>query len=345
MHPFELEPPELERRLEEMVEVTFGDLQSNFLSLPTGNGFIPFSEFQAAYEVLKRETNAFASFTVDAMWSALRVDALSIVVLRTILGMSPPEWAEIARSERGVDASQNFARNLDAKVRHQRNYFTELRANSVVFPRVEGMLSVAVELIGQGAPAAVEGTLHRLDKVDTAQGLDSLRLAANQHVPYAVLLYERYLGRPFASHRDAVSELIGDVMESAVEAILAERRVTARKTKRAERVPGFEQAPDFFVPTELAPSVIIEAKITSDDGTARDKVARILRLASMRDDRKRAGEPSFQVIACIDGRGFGQRRADMEQMLTATMGKVFTLNTVHRIVDCTDLRKFAPRAP
>ena len=58
--------------------------------------------------------------------------------------------------------------------------------------------------------------------------------------------------------------------------------------------------------------VIIEAKITGDDGTARDKVTRILRLAAMRDERLRAGRPSFDVVACVDGRGFGVRRNDMK---------------------------------
>ena len=61
---------------------------------------------------------------------------------------------------------------------------------------------------------------------------------AAAHVPYAVLLYERYLGRPFASHRDAVSELVGDVMESAIEECLSRARITFRKTKRAERMLG-----------------------------------------------------------------------------------------------------------
>jgi hypothetical protein len=68
----------------------------------------------------------------------------------------------------------------------------------------------------------------------------SLRRSADLHVPYAMLLYERYLGRPFAFHRDSVSELIGDVMESAIESRLHKSRITYRKTKRAERVPGFD---------------------------------------------------------------------------------------------------------
>ena len=158
-----------------------------------------------------------------------------------------------------------------------------------------------------------------------------------------MLLYERFLGRPFASHRDSVSELIGDVMENAVEERLSKAGVSYRKTGRAERVPGFEQAPDFFVPDEVAPTVIIEAKITSDDGTARDKVARILRLANMRDEARRAGRTPFQVIACIDGRGFGQRRQDMRDMLKATQGKVFTLATLDRLVESSEIARYRSR--
>ncbi len=183
--------------------------------------------------------------------------------------------------------------------------------------------------------------LHRLAKADTADGLTSLQNAANLHVPYAMLLYERYLGRPYASHRDAVSELVGDEMENAIEAQLAGRNVTYRKTARAERVEGFEQAPDFFVPTEFAPTVIIEAKLTNDDGTARDKVARLLRLAEMRDERERTGSPSFEVVACVDGRGFGVRRQDMRDLIVATRGKVFTFTTLDRLVDATRLHEFA----
>ncbi len=93
-----------------------------------------------------------------------------------------------------------------------------------------------------------------------------------------MLPYERFLGRPFAGHRDSVSDLIGDNLESAIEEMLAKDGISFRKTRRAERLAGFDQAPDFIIPDEFSPRVIIEAKITEDDGTARDKVTRILRL-------------------------------------------------------------------
>jgi len=36
-----------------------------------------------------------------------------------------------------------------------------------------------------------------------------------------MLLYERFLGRPFAGHRDSVSELVGDSLESVIEDVLS----------------------------------------------------------------------------------------------------------------------------
>jgi hypothetical protein len=63
----------------------------------------------------------------------------------------------------------------------------------------------------------------------------------------------------------------------------------------------------------------------------------------MRDERERQRVPSFEVIACIDGRGFGVRRQDMRDMLKATRGKVFTLNTLDRLIETTGLAAFPPK--
>jgi hypothetical protein len=336
-----------------MVDITFSDLQSQFLILPKSKNFLAYNDFQNAYEVLKRHTGAFSNLTDESVWQALLEDSLTFVILRTILGMSPPEWADLARSDLGSDINQNQARALDVRSRipsasgeadRNRRYFAQLQQSrsTKTLNQVKALVSVAVEYITRGAPTGADDTVHRLSKVDTAEGLVSLRHVAAQHVPYAVLLYERYLGRPFASYRDAVSELIGDVMESAIEERLARSHITHRKTKRAERVPGFDQAPDFFVPDEFNPAVLIEAKITGDDGTARDKATRIIHLAEMRDRRVQQGLPGFQVVACIDGRGFGVRREDMRRMLLRTEGKIFTLATLDQLIPHTRLQEFLP---
>jgi hypothetical protein len=100
-----------------------------------------------------------------------------------------------------------------------------------------------------------------------------------------------------------------------------------------------DQAPDFIVPNEFNPAVIIEAKLTEDDGTARDKVARVQNLRAIRD---REGK-NYEIVACIAGRGFKVRRADIRRLLEATDGKVFTLATMERLLDCTRIRDFVTR--
>ncbi len=340
--PFQASPIELSEHLEVYVDAVYAGLESQFLVLPKSGNFVEYVRFQEAYETLKRATKDFRDVDPAAVWDALLADSLATVVLRCILGMTPPEWADLAACDSGLTITQNFARSLDGHVRTDREYLARLsERRATTLERVVAMVETACRRISAGVTERAPDTLHRLDKVDTAEGLDSVRRAADFHVPYAMLLYERLLGRPFASHRDSVSELIGDVMESAVEAELLARGVSCRKTKRAERVPGFDQAPDFITPDEYAPAVVIEAKITNDDGTARDKFTRIIHLVEQSKDRVVSGQPGFEVIACIDGRGFGIRREDMRRLLIALEGKVFTLATLGDLVAHTELARFA----
>lgn len=113
------------------------------------------------------------------------------------------------------------------------------------------------------------------------------------------------------------------------------------KTKRAERIPGFSQAPNFCIPDERSPTVAIEAKLTSDDGTARDKVTRIGDPVAQRNTQVAGGDfAPYEVVACIDGRGFRQRREDMRQLLLALDGKVFTTATLDMLIVHTRLTDF-----
>jgi len=87
----------------------------------------------------------------------------------------------------------------------------------------------------------------------------------------------------------------------------------------------------------------LQAKLTEDDGTARDKVTRIQYLGELSVAGRPQDDPKFQVVACIGGRGFGVRREDMKKMILATRGKVFTIRTLSHLVAGTRLREFASR--
>ncbi len=306
--------------------------------LSKGAGFIDFPVFERGYEALKAATNAFSCLDSDSVLQVTQEEPISIVVLRTMLGFTPPEWGYLTTQKTGVNVAQGFIRTLDRKVRMRPD--TPLNPSSLTQERLTAMVKTACLMLSDRIPAVNSDQMHRLNKADTKHGLESLQNVSGMGVPYAMLLYERFLGRPFAGHRDSVSDLVGDSLESAIEEVLFKAGVSFRKTKRAERIEGFDQTPDFIIPSEFNPQIIIEAKITEDDGTARDKVTRIQHLGELSLEGCSIDNPKYEVIACIGGRGFGVRREDMKKMIIATRGKVFTLKTLDQLVGNTSLKKF-----
>jgi hypothetical protein len=337
-YPFEAELPEILANPDGFVTAVFSSLASEFLVLPKGEGFVEYPQFEAGYEALKKVTSNFSNLSPPEIIKLVCSTPICFIVIRSILGFTPPEWAYVTAQRKGITINQGSARSLDRKVRIQP--LRPLPLDGPTRDRLVAMVEVACELMQQGCPKVDGNNIHRLQKADTAGGLETIKPLSAMGVPYAMLLYERFLGRPFAGHRDSVSELVGDNLESAIEDVLTKAGISYRKTKRAERIPGFDQAPDFIVPDEFNPQIIIEAKITEDDGTARDKVTRIQHLGQLSTAGMAAGQQKYQVIACIAGRGFGVRREDMKKMLLATKGKVFTLKTLDSLVDHSNLAQF-----
>jgi hypothetical protein len=323
---------------EPLVDEVFSELKSSFIEMPRGDGFVDYPTFERGYQELKRSTDAFADVTNATVEAAVEVAPIAFVVLRAILGFTPPEWAYVTTEMTGVPVDQGAARSIDRKMRVDPFRQHPLGA-TLTDQRIKAMIDAGVRTLLAGAGTEVPTVLHRLDKADTKEGVKSLQPVADLGVPYPVLLYERFLGRPFASHRDSVSELVGDLVEGAIKDVLTAGKVSFRESKRAERIAGFDQAPDFIIPDEFNPVALIEAKLTEDDGTARDKVSRVQRLRALRDE---AGQ-TYDVIACIAGRGFKVRREDMRRLLQATDGKVFTLSTMHLLIDQTRIREYRSR--
>lgn len=324
--------------LEPLIDEVFTELKSSFVVMPRGDGFVDYPTFERGYQELKRSTEAFVNLTNATVEAAVEAAPIAFIVFRAILGFTPPEWAYLTTEITDVTVDQGAARSIDRNMRVQ-----PLRARplgtTLTDQRIKAMIDAGVKTLYAGASATVPTVLHRLDKADTKEGVKSIQPVADLGVPYPVLLYERFLGRPFASHRDSVSELVGEVVEGAIKDVLSAAKVSFRESKRAERITGFDQAPDFIIPDEFSPVALIEAKLTEDDGTARDKVARVQRLRALRDQ---AGH-NYDVIACIAGRGFKVRREDMRRLLQATDGKVFTLSTMYLLVDQTRIREYRSR--
>jgi len=314
MFPFKATLKEINKAPENYVDSVFSCLESEFLVMPKGAGFVEYPSFEGGYEALKAATNGFSVLNPADIYSVTVSNPISIIVLRTMLGFTPPEWGYVTTQKTGVNVTQGFIRSLDRKIRMAPD--VEMSTNGVTKKRVAAMVQTACQLLSAGVPEVNIDQLHRLNKADTKHGISSIKNLSRIGAPYAMLLYERFIGRPFAGHRDSVSDIIGDSLESAIEDVLTKAGVSFRKTKRAERIEGFDQTPDFIIPSEFNPQIVIEAKITEDDGTARDKVTRIQHLGELSLAGRPLNNPKYEVIACIGGRGFGVRREDMKKMHT-----------------------------
>ena len=268
--------------------------------MPKGEGFVEFPVFEHGYESLKRATEGFRRVTADTVAPVVIETPIALIVLRCMLGFTPLEWAWYASRHTGVEVTQGAARSIDRNIRMNPEAPLPTRV-PVTERRIRALVAAACHALQSGVSREVPGTLHRLDKADTRNGLFSVRSSAELGVPYSMLLYERLLGRPFAGHRDSISELVGDIVENAIESVLSRAGISFRKTKRAEGLPGFDQAPDFVIPNEFNPRIVIEAKLTEDDGTARDKVTRVQHLGALSLAGRPEDEPKFEVVACIGG--------------------------------------------
>lgn len=201
--PFEVSFSQVEADLDAFVDEVFGALQSEFLNLPKGEGFVDYPTFSKGYEELKATTKDFRDLSPEAIIATIYRVPISFIVLRTILGFSPPEWAYITTQRSGVEVTQGAARALDRRIRMAP--LAPLRAtNGVTNSRMRAMVVTACKLLTEEPPSVPADKLYRLDKADTKNGLASLQPLADLGVPYAMLLYERFLGRPFAGHRDSV---------------------------------------------------------------------------------------------------------------------------------------------
>jgi hypothetical protein len=306
--------------------------------MPQGAGFVDYPIFEQGYQNLKKASNSFKKLDASKIMDCVLECPIVFVVLRSILGFTPPEWAYVASQDAKRSIDQGQVRALDRLIRTEPLH--PLRLSAAKKEWINCLVMTACRLIKEGAPEVPEKTIHRLNKADTREGLRGVQSMSDLGVPYAMLLYERLLGRPFAGHRDSVSEHVGDVIETAIEVLLQKSGIQFRKTKRAEKVTGFDQAPDFIIPDEFSPKVVIEAKLTEDDGTARDKITRVQHLCEL---SRVGGEQKFEVIACIDGRGFGIRREDMKKLLRCTRGKVFTGSTLDHLIRYSKLRDFVTK--
>ena len=119
--------------------------------------------FEHGYETLKRATNGFRNLTPETAIDAVYQAPIVLVVLRTMLGFTPPEWAEVTTRQSDVPVTQNAVRSLDRAVRLVPS--KRLKATGgATDRRLRALVTTACELLQEGAPDGPVELLHRLDK-------------------------------------------------------------------------------------------------------------------------------------------------------------------------------------
>jgi hypothetical protein len=157
--PFEIAFDQVLAGIDRYVSVIFSSLESEFLILPKGQGFIEYVVFETGYEALKRATAGFTTITTDTPLHAASESPITLIVLRTILGLTPPEWAYITAQRTGVMIGQGFARALDRRIRlAPLRPLTKARVSEA---RVRALIDSACQLLAEGAPQVESDQIHR----------------------------------------------------------------------------------------------------------------------------------------------------------------------------------------
>ena len=170
--PFEVPFAEVQANIDSFVEDVFASLQSGFMTLPKGPGFIEYPTFESGYEALKRTTKGFRDMTAEPVLGLVWQTPITFIVLRAMLGFTPSEWADAASARTNTEVSQGAARSIDRKVRIAPE--TPLRENGVTGERIRALVATACQLLTDGPELVEDGFIHRLSKADTGGGLASI---------------------------------------------------------------------------------------------------------------------------------------------------------------------------
>jgi hypothetical protein len=287
----------------------------------------PFYEqeyFLDVYSAAHRATDGFKAVSEDDLTKTLQTDPRTLLVFRTILGLTREEFAHSTTlAGKSVGLPSLTSAKVDSMERHgaatdEKHARAAARTLSLV---MDGSLF--------GEPPA--GLVSKQAKPDTERGWVSVRQYAVERVPLAIYLHQRHYGGAFRQVLDATSTQRGDLIEDAVEALFKEHRIPFIRTgsnNQAEIATRFEvrvtPAPDFVVfDTTGSLKAILECKGTNNGGTARDKALRFERL---RDESIRLG--GIPLIAVLGGMGWTRVNDALGPVVRDTEGRVFTLSTL-----------------
>jgi hypothetical protein len=302
------------------------------------------ADFVSAYDALAENTDNFRDVSAQRLAEAITAVPGSLAPLRMILGLT---HNELAVAMQLVDPTSK-ASGASLKNFERRSVPSKPLARRVAMINTICAASMAaMNRTILAVPPGVADVFHsKLDRRDTRLGWTDVARDAGRGVPYSALLYQRYVGGIWRQVQDAYSEAKGDnLLEIPLEHLFQQARMAyfrtppgARGARLASTKYGLNPAPDFILP-DVSPTVVIEAKVGEDGGTVRDKASRIKNLATA------AHAKGLIACAVVDGKGWRERPSALLDVIVATEGRTYTLNTLPQMVELPELASLVSSAP
>ena len=107
-------------------------------------------------------TRDFRDVSPDVVLATIYDTPIALIVLRAVLGFTPPEWAYVTTQQSGTPVPQGAARSIDRKIR-TKPLQPMTRNGGVTDERIAAMVTTACRLLADRAPEAAPGVLHRLE--------------------------------------------------------------------------------------------------------------------------------------------------------------------------------------
>ena len=185
--------------------------------------FYELAHFHHAYEKADAATAGFKKVTVERLAAAIRAEPIILLPLRVITGLTRAEFAA---------SSKLVADPLGMKPLSPNKVDSMERSGT---PTSAEQARVAAETVDQIMHGVLFGDppgdlRSKQDKPDTVEGWLSVRDYAANRVPYEVFLHQRHYGGGFRQLLDATSELRGNLIEDAVEALFVTHGIAFIRT-------------------------------------------------------------------------------------------------------------------
>lgn len=285
-----------------------------------------------AYRTAYQLTEAFTRASVTEVTNAVLDHPRTTLVWRLLVGYTWQEFAaatEAVASDINSDSTALSADRIRNLERGRSRAPTPAEALTIALVTVRA-------IDGTLWPPVPDGRRTKQQRPDLVGGWNTIHRFATEGVPLEVLLHQRMYGGAFRQLLDATSSMRGDSLEDAFATELDFYQIPYLRTgahNQAEIRSRFnitiQPAPDFvFHDRSGVLRAMLEAKLTNDGGTARDKAGRF---ASLRWECQRLG--GVPLFALVDGLGWARAADALGPVIRDCDGRVFTRATMTDMFD------------